>query len=104
MTQTRHPPPPEPGKNQKSPALALSLAFLPSVYLLGLFTIFSIYGMGSSIPPVFLITIGCLVSFFCCLTSMVMLINRARVLAVLLNLLISLFLGFLASSLNALAH
>jgi len=106
MNEANTSPSPEPGKKKKSPALALALAFLPSVYLLGMFTIY-----GKANPPIILLFIGCLVAVFCCLTSAVLLFNHKTVLTIvvgvlflILNLYISLMFGCGVVFFNAFSH
>lgn len=66
-----------PEKQKKSPALALGLAFLPSVMLLGLF---SVVRQGN--PPAALLIVACLVSVVCCFTSAYLLFKRNTRLAI----------------------
>jgi glucan phosphoethanolaminetransferase (alkaline phosphatase superfamily) len=71
------PEPIEPERKKKSPALALSLAFLPSVMFLALLT-FVLNGN----PGGGLLLLACLVSAVCCFASSIMLFRRNTSLAV----------------------
>jgi hypothetical protein len=80
---------------QQSAVLALPLAFVPSLLLVGTFSYFN-HGN----PPAIFFAILCLVSLACCFASSFLLFRRNQVLAtisgilfLLLNALISFFFG-----------
>lgn len=84
---------------KESSAMPLALAFLPSVMVLLFFTFQSQHHD----PPTVLLMAMCLISVGCCFTSSFMLFSRGTVFGVLggilfllLNLVVSAFLGCLA--------
>jgi hypothetical protein len=83
------------GSEKKTSAYAFPLAFVPSLLLVGFFSLFS---RGN--PPAILLAILCLISIACCFISSFLLFRRNKVLAtifglifLLLNGLISFFFG-----------
>jgi len=87
--------PNEPKEKKKTSALALALAFVPSVLLVGTASFFN-HGN----PPAIFLAAMCLISIVCCFVSSFMLFQRSKVLAtifgilfMLLNGLISFFFG-----------
>jgi hypothetical protein len=75
-------------EKEKFSALALPLAFVPSVLLLILFTFF-----GSGNPPAILFFAFCGVSVVCCFGSAILLFRRNTVLAILFGILFLLLNG-----------
>ena len=87
--------PSAPNEKKKSSVLALPLAFVPSVLLVGTFSFFN-----NGNAPAILFAIMCLVSIVCCFVSSFLLFQRNKVLTaifgvlfLLLNGLISFFFG-----------
>ena len=64
--------PNEPGEKKKSPALALALAFLPSVIFLTMLSTLQHQGQ----PPAALFVLCCVISVVCCLVSAFLLFRR----------------------------
>jgi hypothetical protein len=73
------PPPLPPPEKKKSPALALTLAFLPSVMVLGTLTWLR---SGNGNLPAFPLALECILSMVCCLASASMLFQRKTALTI----------------------
>ena len=89
------PPPNTPPEKKKSPVLALSLAFLPSVMRPGTLT-----WLGTGNLPTAPLAVACLASIVCCFVSASRLFQRrtelalcAGVLFLILNAIVSFFFG-----------
>jgi multidrug transporter EmrE-like cation transporter len=88
--------PNKPGEKKKSPALALALAFLPSVIFLTMLSTLQ----HQSQPPAALFVLCCVISVVCCLVSAFLLFRRKTgwaifggILFMLLNAVVSFLFG-----------